>query len=474
MQAFSLPPVDAVLASVSPGELRIAVTRAGRPWELAIARPSRPTLIGNVYLGRVRRVEPALDAAFVDIGTGEPAFLSLAPAARPSEGEALLLQVTADPVDGKGPVVSRRIALPGRYLVYTPGRPGTAAGKRFADPDLRRRLQGLLLGRLQPDEGAIVRNAAASAGEAALAAELEALRALWAAIRSGAAASDPPALLHADLPALPKLLRDRAPVVPVLIDDATALAAARRYAGDHAPELVPSLQLWREREPLFEAHGIEGEIEAARDGSAPLPSGGALHLGTSRALTAIDVDSATHPGRGRSGDMLLSVNLEAAVEAARLIRLRNIGGLIVIDFAGAPQGAAARAVDARLRAAFAEDVAETRLVPMSVLGLVELSRQRLGPSLASVLGETCPTCEGRGVIGGAESTALAALRAVLRLGGEQPGARPVLAADPETVAVLQNRLGPALRETEERLGQPLALVTDPALRAGRTRLEFVR
>lgn len=453
---FTLPPVDRVAISLSPGELRAASLREGRPWDLFIARASRPALTGNVYLARVRRLEPGLDAAFLDIGEAEPAFLPLA-RARPSEGAALLVQIARDGFDGKGPTASARIALPSRTLVYTPGRPGLAASRHFGDAEARRRAQGVLKRLLSPDEGAILRLAAMRAEPDRLAADLEAMRRVWREIQDAVRTAQAPALLHRDLPPLLRFLRDRATAGTVLIDDRRAFAEAERFAAAQAPDLLPMLRRQDDAEPLFESLGIESEIERALETAAPLPGGGALHVETTRALTAIDVDSGSFTDRRGAGETMLHTGLEAAVEAARLLRFRNIGGLIVIDFAAPADRAYRRRIDDRLRAAFAEDVADTRFVPMSDLGLIEMSRQRLGPPLAEILGERCGRCGGTGWTESPETAALAALRAVLRAAAAEPGGRVSLAAAPAVVDLLEGALGPARQEVEARLGRPLPL-----------------
>ncbi len=475
--AFTLPPPERVAISASPGELRVATLRGGRPWELLVARDSRPSLVGNIYLGRVRHLERGLDAAFVDLGESEPGFLPLPGSGGIGEGDALLVQVTRDAVDGKGPTVTTRIALPGRYLVYTPGRPGLAAARRAGDADRRRRLQGALLPQLEPDEGVILRSAAAIATEPWLTAELGVLRRQWRALRETATGAGTPALLHRDLPALPRFLRDRAMAPEILFDDGRALAEARAYVLAHAPDLAAALGSWSGTDPLFEALGVEDEIERAVGGAAPLPSGGTLHVAVTRALTAIDVDSSGHTGRAprrRGAETWLAVNLEAAIEAARVIRFRNLAGPIVIDFASLRDRAARKAVDDRLRAAFAEDIAESRILPMSELGLVEIGRQRLGPSLPELLGALCPTCGGRGRVVDPETVALAGLRAALRAAAAEPGGRPCLSAVPAVVGALRGPLAAALRETEARLGQCLDLRADPVAPSDRATVEMMR
>ena len=473
MTPFALPAVEAMLVSVSPGERRAAIMRDGRPWELLVDRDTRPSLVGSIHRARVRRIERGVDAAFLEIADGVTAFLPLSDrrASRLSEGDSLLVQVTRDAVDDKGPTVSTRIAQPGRYLVYAPTRPGVAAGKRLGKAEPARRLQDLLLAHLRPEEGVILRSAAVDADPATVLRELDMMRGLWTAIGQAAGAG-PPRLLHSDLPPLMRLLRDRPRPPRIIVDDGFTFAAIQHYAAANAPELSASLSRWREPQPLFEIHGVEDEIEAALGGTAALPSGGMLHIGSTRALIAIDVDSAKHAGRGRGADTLLEVDLEAAVEAARLIRCRNLSGLIVIDFASLTGRSRREAVDARLRAALADDAAELRVVPMSELGLVEIARQRLGPSLPELLGGMCPTCMGQGRVVAGDAVATAGLRAVLRAAAAANG-RPTLVASPGVVEQLETPLDGARRATEERLGQELVLRAEPPAAPHWMRAEMV-
>lgn len=449
-----IPPVSALLADSSPGERRLAILRGGRPWRLVIERDHVPTLLGEVRLARVLRVEPALRAAFVDIGLPDAALLPLPRAeggprrrdAVPREGESFAVQITAEPARGKGAVVSRRIALPGRAIVLTLDRPGIAASRRLEAAEAAR-LQGIVRGLAMPDEGIVVRAAAAGMDENAISAELDALRATRRTVL-GKAAGQQAGVLWRDLGPIGRCLREDAPAgVPLLVEGG-AYTAALRAAG-FAP--TP----WTDSTPLFVAKDIDDDIDAARQVEVEIPGGGLLSIEPTRALVAIDVDGG--PRRA------LDIDIAAATEAARQIRLREIGGQIVIDFVTLPDPNQRRQVDAVLAAAFTDDMADLRLEPMNRLGLTALSRQRLGPALH----EIAPP-------GSAETAVLSGLRALARAArrGEAGTARLTLSA--AGAACLGGPLAAARAEAEAALGGGIAIETDPALASGRWRTDMSR
>jgi len=444
---FHLPPVDTVVVSVSPGETRAAALRDGSPWDLLIARDHRPDRTGSIYLGRVRRVEPALAAAFVDIGEGE-VFLPLRGGAV-HEGQAIPVQIVREAVAEKVAEASLRLTFPGSRLVLTPGRPGVAASRRIADKPERARLQAIVKRLATPAEGVIVRAAAAGCEEDGLATELRHLRDLLTVVQGAAGRAAAPCRLHRDLPPLLRWLRDEVPagVERIVVDDGTTLSALRAEAGRLG---LPAPERHAEAAALFETHGVEAEIDSAAPGeAAPLPSGGRIWMDRTRALTAIDVDTGAGTHHGRQADALAAANAEAAVEVARLVRFRGISGLIVADFAGAPAGAAAEHLHATLSAGFADDPAQVRILPASQLGLVEMSRERLRTALPDLLGP--------------EATALAALRAVVRAAP----IRPVLTVSPAVAALLDGALAPARGDAERKLGGPLGIRSTTDIASGR-------
>ena len=353
--------MNRALLTEAPWGRTAALLAADGPSEIRLERPVDE--MGALWRGRVLRVEPGL-GAFVDLG--EDVTGLLASGKPPHEGAAVLVQATRPATGGKGPALGAAPRLPGRYLVYTPLRPDISASKRLPDDGTRTRLQGLARRLLQPGEGAVVRAAAAAAGDAAIARELEMLRSRWQ--RIDAARDEAPAVLWREPDPLSAFLRDRLEPGGILIVD----QALRPYAKRIAP---PDARIEMLDEAGWRAFGLEDTIERALEPVVTLASGGSISLEETRAGLVIDVD-----GGGRKG--ALALNLEAAGAIAREVRLRGLGGLILIDFVDLDRAAERRRVERRLADGFAGDPAARRQLPFSPLGVIEMTRQRLGVPLA--------------------------------------------------------------------------------------------
>ncbi len=379
--------IDELLIERGIGETRAALIDQGRVVEVLIDRDDDTTRAGRIYLGRAVRIERALDAAFVEIGLALPGLLPAGEARALTEGGAVIVQVTRPPVDGKGARLTARPSLPGRFVAYRPFAEGVAVSRRIADAAERERLTGLIGD--PGDGGVVVRTLAEGADGALLAAEAAALRADWQALAAAAARAKAPALLDADLGPVERVLRDHAPPAlrRILFDDAGTLAAARAYAAGSAPDLAGRLALHDAAGPLFGAYGVDQEIEAALGPCVALPGGGALTIEPTTALVAIDVDSGAGVSGRDKAETALRTNLAAAVEIARQLRLRALGGNVVIDFIRMAGRGHADRVLAALRAALAADPAATQVAGFSALGLVEMTRQRTRRPLADLLTE---------------------------------------------------------------------------------------
>ena len=353
--------MNRALLTEAPWGRTAALMAGGSAAELRLERPADET--GSIWRGRVVRVEPGL-GAFVDLGDGGTGLL--AGGRLPHEGASLLVQATRPSAGGKGPALGMAPRLAGRYLVYTPRTPGVAASKRLPDDGTRSRLQGLARRLVGPGEGAVVRAAAAVAADAAIARELDVLRARWQRIE--AASEEAPALLWREPDPLRAFLRDRlAPGGTVLADRRLRSYADRMGLPDARVELLD--------EPGWQAFGLEDTIRQALEPVLELAGGGSISVEETRAAVVIDVD-----GGGRKD--LLALNLEAAERIAREVRLRGIGGLVLIDFVDLDRAAERRRVERRLADGFAGDPAARRQLPFSPLGVVEMTRQRLGLPLA--------------------------------------------------------------------------------------------
>ncbi len=465
---------DELLINAIPGEIRAAVVSDGMLTELFVERQSRESLVGNVYRGRVERVLPGMDAAFIDIGIERSGFMGLDGAridgtdpddgisSLLTEGQLVTVQVTKDAIGRKGVQLTRRLALPGRHLVYTP-RQSRVAVSRQIDEAEKARLAGIVEGMAGPEEGFIVRTAAAGAEEAELRDDAEYLRALWLDTEALRDQSQGPALLRSDLDPLLRLFRDHVgnDVAAIRLDSPGGLAAAREFCARFMPELEPKLSLHDGPEPIFELHDVEGEIERAGRTRLSLASGAVIVVETTEALTAIDVNSSSYTGRSHLEDTAFATNMEAAAEVVRQIRLRNIGGLIVVDFIHMADDARWAEVVATLEAGFAGDRMPTRVMGRTAANLVEITRRRRRESLAEMTTELCACCAGLGRIVTAETVAFDIMRA---LGREARAAAPgslVVAACDDVIDALENDIGRAFGELTRTLGRRVLLHRDP-------------
>ena len=452
----------------SPFGLRAGLLADGRLLDVDQLDQSAVDPRGDIVLGRVRKVDRNLGAAFVDCGYAADAFLGtrdachLAAAGREttidrlvSEGQGVLVQVRQGPAAGKAARVTGDITLMGMYLVYRPRRRGVALSARLERTPMaaeqRARAQALF-----PDASVTVRSAAPLASDAELLAELQRLRAHWARIEAAAGAATPPARLHGVDDLLHRLLLERiAPDLErVVVGDRASLARARNWLAAWQPGMVERLASVPDP---FEATGAAEQLEAALQPSVPLPGGGSLIIQPTAALTAIDVNG--------GGQRALEANLAAAREIGRQLRLRRIGGTIVVDFIDLPSRAARARVLAALREAVANDPAPVQVFPMSRFGLVEISRKRIGPSLAEMLGRPCPVCEGAGSL---SALRWRAERLVRELGKLPPGKPRVLAA-PDLHDYLSGTGRSAWEAVANRYG--VSLGRDPSLAPGSHRIE---
>lgn len=416
-----------------PGETRAAFVSNGRLDDLIIERDARPSLVGRIYRARVDRVMPGIRGAFILIGRGEPAFLSFnrdrSPAAPGplTDGATVLVQVTRDAHGEKGPQVTRRLSLPGRYIVYVPSQREITLSRRLIDEREIRRLRGVLSGLLEPDEGVILRTEAIGADPELLARELAALRADWRAIEDGYGREGDIAEI-ASVPSLGvRMLRDR--VGPdterVVFNDRALRAEAEAYCERFLPEFAARLELHTGPDALFEECDIEAEIEVALDRRVRLPSGGEIVIDRTEALTAIDVNSAGFSsGTGRE-DTALRINLEAADEIGRQLRLRGIGGVIIIDFISFDRNANWKRVTDALEQSLRQDGTPFEVFGVTHTGLVEMTRRRQRRTLAAVCLESRgPDAHGLGssAARNAETLACDAMRlAIADTRGGAPG-----------------------------------------------------
>jgi ribonuclease G len=397
---------DEILCSVSSGATRTALREAGSVVELFIEPAEAATLIGTVHLGRIIKVLKGMGACFVELGLERAGFLPLHAVERVGagltpvihEGAAVLVQVVKDPQGGKGAELTLNLSVPGRHLVYAPHQRGLVFSRRLADEAERQRLAAALETISRPDEGFILRTAALGATPEDLARDAAWLREAWAEIEASAAKAKPPTCVWRDLSPLARVLRDRghAGIRRVVTDDPAAQRAAQEYGRRFMPSLAGNIELSRGDIPLFDRFGIHEDIAAALQPRVPLPSGGFLMIEPTHALTAIDVNTGRHIGDTNQADTILVTNLEAARAVAHQVRLRNLSGLIAVDFVHMLAAEHQERVLAAVREAFAEDPMFLRIGGFTGLGLFEIARRRGRPPLHEILTAPCVTCEGRG------------------------------------------------------------------------------
>ncbi|MEP6800966.1 MAG: Rne/Rng family ribonuclease, partial [Acidobacteriota bacterium] len=433
-----------LLVNATPPETRVALLEDQRVVEVFHERREHRGLVGNIYLGRVHRVLPGMQAAFVSIGLDRDAFLYVEDALpgrveeegdetggnggpggasedRPriddlvKEGQEIVVQVTKDPLSGKGPRVTAALSLPGRTLVYLPSAREIGISRRISDDTERDRLRRLLE-ELPGSGGLIARTAAAGAGPGELLADQRYLRDLADRIARQAERSTAPALLHRELDLALRVVRDLVSTdfAAIRVDDEPTHSRLVEFLGAVAPSLVPAVELCASEPPLFETAGVEDEISRALRRHVELSSGGSIVIQQTEALVAIDVNTGKYVGKDALEDTVFATNLEAVPEIARQIRLRDLGGLLVIDFIDMGDPAHRREVFEKLELELARDRARTRILQLSEFGLVEVTRQRSRGNLEKTLTRPCPGCSGRGRVRTDLTLALELRRDLLR------------------------------------------------------------
>ncbi|HEY1287336.1 MAG TPA: ribonuclease G [Burkholderiales bacterium] len=429
---------EEILINVTPQETRVAVTGSGVVQELLIERSASRGLVGNIYMGRVARVLPGMQSAFLEIGLERAAFLHVADIwqhrksisgepAKPierilAEGEPLLVQVVKDSIGSKGARLSTQISIAGRLLVYLPNDPHIGISQKIEDESGRQALRDRLKEMVPADEkgGFIVRTLAESASEEELRADLDYLRHLWKVIRErsmgGNSGADSPQLLYQDLSLAQRVMRDMvtSQTGRVLIDSRENYQKLAAFAQNYMPQVHGKLEHYTGERPLFDLYNVETEIEKALSRRVDLKSGGYLIIDQTEALTTIDVNTGGFVGSRNFDDTIFKTNLEAAQAIARQLRLRNLGGIIIVDFIDMQSEEHRAAVLEEFKRALARDRTRMSVNGFTALGLVEMTRKRTRESLAHVLCQPCPTCDGRGEVKTAHTVCYEILREILR------------------------------------------------------------
>ncbi len=474
---------EEILINVTPSETRAALLENGVLQEIFIERSARRGLISNIYNGSVSRVLPGMQAAFVDIGLERTAFLHASDIARNGaegetaaedlpdirslvrEGDRLLVQVVKDPLGNKGARLTTFITLPSRHLVLLPRSSSVGISARIDQDEERERLR-LLVEQLLAEHGlecgAIVRTVAEGANREALEADLEYLVRLWGVIQERCRKGAVQHLVNEDLSLPLRVLRDlvTSDVEAILVDSRPDFEAMQEFAATFLPGVEKRLEYYKRRRPIFDLHGIEDEIRKALDRSIPLKSGGYLIFDQTEAMTTIDVNTGAYVGHRNLEETIYKTNLEAAMAIARQLRLRNLGGIIIIDFIDMDEEEHRNQVLQALQDRLAGDHAKTQLMSLSPLGLVEMTRKRTRESLQHILCEDCPSCEGRGFVLTVETVCFEIFREIIRQARQFEFDEALVLAHQDVIELLLDEQAQSLAVLSEQTGKSIRLQTE--------------
>ena len=471
---------EEILVNVTPMETRVAVVENGATQDIYIERSANRGIVGNIYSGRVMRVLPGMQAAFVDIGTERNCFIHVSDIVSGDssagesigdhlhEGKKIVVQVTKDPLGSKGARLTTQLSVSSRYLVYMPHDQHIGISQRIDDAEERARLQQVLEQAFATQEGDrqggyILRTAAEGVGLDELAADLRFLRRLWAAVSRRASAAAGCELLYEDLPLHLRTVRDlaRPGVERIRIDSKESFAALESFCRDYVPEIVDLLEHYPGERPLFDIHGIEEEIRKALERKVELKSGGYLVIDQTEAMTTIDVNTGSFVGRRTQEETIFKTNLEAATTLARQLRLRNLGGIIIVDFIDMQDPEHRRQVQRTLEKAMQHDPARNKITGVSELGLVEMTRKRTRESLEHVLCEECPVCNGRGVLKSPETVCYEIFREILRDARAYENDNLLVLAAQGVVDRLLDEESANVADLEEFIGKTISFRVEP-------------
>jgi ribonuclease G len=476
-----------ILVNVTPQETRVAIMQSGVVQELHIERAANRGLVGNIYMGKVVRVLPGMQSAFVDVGLERAAFLHVADiweerlqpgngeredhpqrgnAGKPiekilAEGQPLMVQVVKDPIGTKGARLSTQISIAGRMLVYLPQDSHIGVSQKIGDEAERDLLRTRLQELVPADEkgGFIIRTMAESACRDELANDVAYLRRLWQGIRKGAQSAPAPSLLYQDLSLAQRVLRDfvNDATGSIMIDSRENFQKLQAFAADYTQAASSKLEHYSGERPLFDLFNVEGEIDKALGRRVDLKSGGYLIIDQTEAMTTVDVNTGGYVGVRNFDDTIFKTNLEASQVIARQLRLRNLGGIIIVDFIDMDNEEHRTAVLAELNKALARDRTKMTVNGFTALGLVEMTRKRTRESLAHVLCEPCAACAGRGELKTARTVCYEILREILRESRQFSARQFRVLAAPPVIDFLQDEESQSLAMLEDFIGKPVSM-----------------
>lgn len=467
-----------ILINVTPQETRVAILENGVLQELYVERSRNKGLVGNIYKGRVCRVLPGMEAAFVDVGMERAAFLHVSDIApyngqkenggeRPtvsqllSEGQDILVQVIKDPMGTKGARLTAHITIPSRYLVFMPSSNNIGVSTRIEEDEERDRLRDMLMEHeaLMGDFGYIIRTAAESASVESMGNDVAFLNKLWNSISEQARQIKPGNIVHEDLPLSMRVLRDMIDddLEKIRVDSRETWRRMTDFSDRFMPEINVSIEHYPGERPIFDLYAVEDEIQKSLDRKVHLKSGGYLIIDQTEAMTTIDINTGAFVGHRNLEETIFKTNLEAAQAIARQLRLRNLGGIIIIDFIDMEEEEHRRQVLRALEKALEKDHSRTQVCDVSSLGLVEMTRKRTRESLEHILCEVCPVCVGRGSVKTAETVCYEIFREILREARQFDAKQLLVLAAQDVIDLLVDEESNSLAELESFIDIPIRL-----------------
>jgi len=474
---------EQILINITPQETRVAVLQQGVVQELHIERASSYGLVGNVYQGRVCRVLPGMQSAFVEIGLERAAFLHVADIwqQKPGpdkpvedkpiekllyEGQTVLVQVIKDPIGTKGARLSTQISIAGRLLVYLPQETHIGISQRIEDEQEREQLRTKLQ-QLVPDSvkgGFIVRTSAETASERELLADVEYLQRIWSGIVEQAKTAAPQTLLYQELNLALRVLRDfvNDDIDRIIVDSRETYGKLQSFSANYMSGVASRLEHYQGERPLFDLYQVEDEIEKALARKVELKSGGYLIIDQTEALTTVDVNTGGFVGVRNFDDTIFKTNLEAAHAIARQLRLRNLGGIIIVDFIDMDSAEHKSAVLEEFKKALSRDRTRMTVSGFSALGLVEMTRKRTRESLAHVLCEPCPVCQGRGELKTPQTVCYEILRELLREARQYSAREFRILASQQVIDLFLDEESQSLAQLADFIGKPISLLVENA------------
>jgi len=472
-----------ILINVTPQECRVALTGNGALEEILIERNAHQGIVGNIYNGRVSRVLPGMEAAFIDIGQQKAAFLHASDVSMQKkgvlmgdslpddlpppkinqvlqEGSQVMVQVVKDPLGTKGARLTTYVTIPSRYLVLMPDTPTIGVSSKIESDEERQRLKKLVT-QIREEEnynyGFIVRTVTEGISEAALRADMRFLNRVWTKVTQRAEKSKKVASLYSELPLSKRILRDvvSEDIRKILVDSRETVSGLKEFCQTYIPELLPKIEHYPGERPIFDLYGVEDDIQKALRRKVQLKSGGYLIIDQTEAMTTIDVNTGGYVGHRNLEETIFKTNLEAAQGIAKQVRLRNLGGIIILDFIDMKTEDHKHQVINSLERALEKDTAKTAVSGVSSLGLVEMTRKRTRESLLQTLCEPCVVCGGRGFVKTAVTVCYEIFREISRESRQFDARELLVLASQDVVDLLLDEESDSLAELQEFIHKPI-------------------